>query len=99
MLHGPTIPCRAVVVLLHEDPEKCVIMQPCSLLFAKFLKTRLPFFAGAIGEIRECFLKQTPFQFFDVAIFDTTAAQPAKACPRRSRRIDICQRGIKVLAR
>ena len=91
MLRRPSIPCGVIIIPFHEDSEKCVVLQPGGFFFAKFSKTGLSIFAGATGEIRERFLKQASFQFFDVAIFNSATAQPAK--------IDLCQRSIKVLAR
>src|SRR5207249_7870521 len=102
MLCRPSIPCGVIVILFHENSEKRVVLQPRGFFLAKFPKTGLPIFAGASGEIRERLLKQASFRFFDLAIFDSTTAQVCPVCPpswEGSRRIDICQRSIKIFAR
>ena len=91
MLRRPPVPCGVIVILFHEDSKKCVVLQPGGFFFAKFAETGLSIFAGVSGEIRERLLKQPPLQFFDVAIFNSTTAQPAK--------IDLWQSSIKVFAR
>src|SRR6266566_5522086 len=35
MLRLPSIPCCAIVVRLHQNPEKCVLAQPRRLFFAE----------------------------------------------------------------
>ncbi len=88
MLRRPAIPRRAVVILLHQDPEKCVIAQPPGLFFAEFPKAGLSIVGGASREIRKRSLKQTSFQFFDLAILDSAAAESGK--------IHIGERNVKV---
>ena len=78
MLRRPSIPCGAIVILLHQDSEKCVIVQPCGFFLAKFSKAGLSIFAGMTREIRECFLQQRPLQRFDVAIFHPAAPESSK---------------------
>jgi hypothetical protein len=57
---------------------------------AKFFKLQLSFFSGAASEIRERFLEQTPFQFFDMSIFHPATPESPK--------IDIRDDRIKILA-
>src|SRR4030095_8931719 len=91
MLRWPAIPRRAVIILLHQDPEKCVIAQPRGLYFAEFPKAGLSIFGGASREIRERPLKEASFQFLDLAIFDSAAAKSGK--------IHIGERNCKVFGR
>src|SRR6266496_3163160 len=60
MLRLPTIPCGAIVVCLHQNPEKCVVGEPRRLLLTKCSEFRSPFFAGVSREIRKRFFQQAP---------------------------------------
>jgi len=57
---------------------------------AEFFKPQLSSFSGAASEIRERFLKQTPFQFFDMSIFHPATPESPK--------IDIRNDRIKIVA-
>src|SRR5437762_11916607 len=78
MFSWPSSPRSALAVLFHQDTKKCVIVQPYRFFLAKCFKHQLSFFPGAAREIHECFLKQTPFQFFDMSIFHPATPESPK---------------------
>src|SRR5260370_12428753 len=52
MFGWPSGPGRALLILLHQNPEKCVIVQPGGFLFAKFSKLQPALCSSALTEIR-----------------------------------------------
>src|SRR5260370_26895387 len=77
MFGRPSGPGRALLILLHQNTEKCVIVQPGGFLFAKFSKLQPSLFASALREIRERFFKQLSLQFFDLPIFNPATSNTA----------------------
>src|SRR5437762_9452351 len=91
MFSWPSSPRSALAVLFHQDTKKSVIVQPYRFFLAKCFKHQLSFFPGAAREIHECFLKQTPFQFFDMSIFHPATPESPD---RKSTRLNSSHRCI-----
>ena len=75
MLGRPSVPCGAIVIRLHQDPEECVITQPRGLFVAERSEFRSSFYASVSREIRKRFLQQAPIQFFYSAILYCTRTE------------------------